>query len=202
MNSLNRIFNSINEAKKTKKKKGMVGPTPKGAANRYDHDSFGKKNEEKRYADYDSQLQGEYEAEENDKANRQLSRLDAMKKASKGKPLSPKQRQIAKLAGNPNKIGAADLAKLRKMGRGKKINASTEVADILNTIKEAYESDLISEEAFIAIADPILKSLVEKKIAVRDPATGKTHLVDQEDLEDDRRTKKRAYKRKDDRRKQ
>jgi len=42
MNSLNRIFGLINEAKKAKKKKkGMVGPTPKGKANRYDHDSFG-----------------------------------------------------------------------------------------------------------------------------------------------------------------
>jgi hypothetical protein len=64
--------------------KGMVGPTPKGAANRYDHDSFGK------------------------------------------------------------------------------VNASTEIAHILNLIKEAYQDELISEEAFLAIADPILRSLMEQ----------------------------------------
>ena len=74
-------------SKKSKKMKGMVGPTPKGAANRYDHDSFGK------------------------------------------------------------------------------VNASTEIAHILNLIKEAYQDELISEEAFLAIADPILRSLMEEEHA-------------------------------------
>ena len=98
MDSIQRIFNLVSESshmkkkkvskkasKKSKKMKGMVGPTPKGAANRYDHDSFGK------------------------------------------------------------------------------VNASTEIAHILNLIKEAYQDELISEEAFLAIADPILRSLMEVK---------------------------------------
>jgi hypothetical protein len=75
--------------------------------------------------------------------------------------LSPKQRKIASLAGKPNEIDAADLAEVRRRGRKKKVNASTEVANILNLIKEAYQDELISEEAFLAIADPIMRSLME-----------------------------------------
>lgn len=100
MDSLDRIFNLINEAKKPKMKKGKAciptskkppkgKPTPKGAANRYDSASFGKS--------------------------------------------------------------------------GKKVNASTEIANILNLIKEAYQDELISEEAFLAIADPIMRSLMEEE---------------------------------------
>lgn len=97
MDSVNRIFNLVNEAKKGKgkamipshhEKKGGE-KTPKGAENCYDHDH---------------------------------------------KPKSKK-----------------------------KVNASTEVVTILNLIKEAYQDELISEEAFLAIADPIMKSLTKSK---------------------------------------
>jgi len=37
----------------------------------------------------------------------------AKKKPAAGKKLSPKQKTIAKMAGNPKKIDAADLKKLR-----------------------------------------------------------------------------------------
>ena len=140
MDSLNRIFNSINEAKKVKnKKKGMVGPTPKGSANRYDSGSFGMKAESSH--------------------------------------LSPKQEKIAKVAGDPTKIDAADLAALRS-GKKKKVNASTEIIQVLDLLKEAYQDELISEEAFLAIADPIMRSLMEGR-SVTFPDT-----FEMEDLDD------------------
>ena len=37
--------------------------------------------------------------------------------AKKKKPLSPKQKTIARMAGNPNKIDAKDLMKLRSRGK-------------------------------------------------------------------------------------
>lgn len=195
MDSLNRIFASINEAKK--KKKGMVGPTPKGKANRYDHDSFGMQKEAHEYPGMPFH-QGEHDYAETQKENRRQARLKALKGVKK-KPLSPKQRKIAGMAGNPNKIDAADLAKLRK--RGKKVNASTEIAAILNIIKEAYEDDLISEEAFLTIADPVVKLLSEgKKYVVKDPRTGRKIVVDADNVHPERRTNKRNYIRKDDRR--
>jgi hypothetical protein len=135
MDSLNRIFASINEAKKAKKSgkgKAMIPShhekkggeeTPKGKKNPYDHDSFGMRAESSH--------------------------------------LSPKQKKIAKVAGDPTKIDAADLAALRARKK-KKVNASTEIANILNLIKEAYQDELISEEAFLAIADPIVNSLMEE----------------------------------------
>lgn len=140
MDSLNRIFAAIQESshmsKKKKKTKGMVGPTPKGKANRYDHDSFGM---------------------------------------TEAKKLSPKQKKIATVAGSPDKIDAADLAALRAK---RKVNASTEIVNILNLIKEAYQDELISEEAFLAIADPIMRSLVEGR-SVNFPDT-----YEMEDLDD------------------
>jgi hypothetical protein len=43
----------------------------------------------------------------------------AAKKAPAKKSLSPNQKKIAKMAGNPNKIGADDLAALRNKKAGK-----------------------------------------------------------------------------------
>lgn len=114
----------------------MVGPTPKGKANRYDHESFGM---------------------------------------TEAKKLSPKQKKIARVAGSPDKIDAPDLAALRAE---RKVNASTEIVNILNLIKEAYQDELISEEAFLAIADPIMRSLVEGR-SVNFPDT-----YEMEDLDD------------------
>jgi hypothetical protein len=45
--------------------------------------------------------------------------------------------------------------------KGRKVNASTEIVQVLGLLKEAYEDELISEEAFLAIADPIMRSLSE-----------------------------------------
>lgn len=130
MDSLNRIFTCINEAKKKHGKgKSMIPKhhekkggekSPLGKANPYDHDH----------------------------------------KMEEAKKLSPKQKKIAGIAGDPNAIDAADLAALRA-GKKKKVNASTEVVHILGIIKEAYEDELISEEAFLALADPIIRSLQE-----------------------------------------
>lgn len=129
MDSVNRIFNLVNEAKKGKgkamipthhQKKGGKKNFGTGKKNPYDHDHV-----------------------------------------SEAKKLSKKQMKIAGMAGDPKKIDSADLAALRA-GK-KKVNASTEIANILNLIKEAYQDELISEEAFLAIADPIMRSLMEEE---------------------------------------
>ena len=122
MDSLDRIFKSINESSHMGKKKAKK----MGKKNRYDSSSFGMKAEAR---------------------------------------LSPKQMGIAGIAEPKNEIGANDLSKLRRMGRmgrkGRKVNASTEIVQVLGLLKEAYEDELISEEAFLAIADPIMRSLSE-----------------------------------------
>jgi hypothetical protein len=139
MDSLNRIFNSINEAKKAKakSKKGMVGETPKGAANRYDHDSFGMKAES--------------------------SHMGKKKKK--------------KLIGNQHKLDQDKDGILTtrdfKMLRGE----SSEIVTVLSILKEAYQDDLISEEAFLAIADPILRSLMEGR-SVTFPDTSEIEELD------------------------
>ena len=120
MDSLNRIFGLINEAKKAKKKKkGMVGPTPKGKANRYDHDSFG---------------------------------MQAESSHMKKKKLIGKQHRL-----DINKNGRLDKKDF-KMLRGE----SSEIVTVLSILKEAYQDELISEEAFLAIADPIMRSLMNE----------------------------------------
>jgi hypothetical protein len=134
MDSLNRIFNSINEAKKVKKKK-----------NRYDSGSFGMKAESRR--------------------------------------LSPKQERLAALAGKPDEIDAADLAEVRRRGKKKKVNASTEIIQVLDLLKEAYQDELISEEAFLAIADPIMRSLMEGR-SVTFPDTFEMEGLDGAEEED------------------
>jgi hypothetical protein len=137
MDSLNRIFNSINEAKKAKakSKKGMVGETPKGAANRYDHDSFGMKAESSHMG--------------------------------KKKKLIGKQGKLDR-----NKNGRLDAQDF-KMIRGE----SSEIVTVLSILKEAYQDDLISEEAFLAIADPILRSLMEGR-SVTSPDTSEIEELD------------------------
>jgi hypothetical protein len=106
MDSLNRIFASINEAKKAKKAKKKSG---KG----------------------------------------------------KGNPMIPTHKE--KKGGQKSPLGSANpYDHNHKQKAGKKVNASTEIANILNLIKEAYQDELISEEAFLAIADPILRSLMEE----------------------------------------
>ena len=121
MDSIDRIFKSINESSHMGKKKAKK----MGNKNRYDSSSFGMK------------------------AEATLS----------PKQISPKQKKIAGIAGNKNKIDATDLSMLRRKGR--KVNASTEIVQVLGLLKEAYEDELISEEAFLAIADPIMRSLSE-----------------------------------------
>jgi hypothetical protein len=137
MDSLNRIFNSINEAKKAKakSKKGMVGETPKGAANRYDHDSFGMKAESSHMG--------------------------------KKKKLIGKQGKLDR-----NKNGRLDAQDF-KMIRGE----SSEIVTVLSILKEAYQDDLISEEAFLAIADPIMRSLMEGR-SVTFPDTSEMEELD------------------------
>ena len=56
----------------------------------------------------------------------------------------------------------SQIARARGQAKANPVNASTEIANILNLIKEAYQDELISEEAFLAIADPILRSLMEE----------------------------------------
>ena len=148
MDSLDRIFRSINESSHMGKKKAKK----MGKKNRYDFSSFGMK------------------------AEATLS----------PKQLSPKQKKIAGIAGDKNKIDATDLSMLRR--KGKKVNASTEIVQVLGLLKEAYEDELISEEAFLAIADPIMRSLSE----VTFPDTYEKEDLD--DAEEEEKKKKKPVK--------
>ena len=143
MDSINRIFKSINESSHMGKKKAKK----MGKKNRYDSSSFGMKAEA---------------------------------------TLSPKQKKIAGIAGNKKKIDSPDLAMLRRKGR--KVNASTEIVQVLGLLKEAYEDELISEEAFLAIADPIMRSLSE----VTFPDTYEKEDLD--DAEEEEKKKKKPVK--------
>ena len=147
MDSLNRIFASINEAKK--KKKGMVGSTPKGKANRYDHDSFGMQAESK-----------------------------------KAKGLIGKQHKLDR-----NKNGRLDKEDF-KMLRGE----SSEIVTVLSILKEAYQDELISEEAFLAIADPIMRSLLEGR-SVTFPDTYEMEDLDDAEKEEQAKPKDTIKKR-------
>lgn len=101
------------------------------------------------------------------------------------KQLSPKQKKIAGIAGDKKKIDAKDLAMLRSK---RKVNASTEIVQVLGLLKEAYEDELISEEAFLAIADPIMRSLSE----VTFPDTYEKEDLD--DAEEEEKKKKKPVK--------
>ena len=148
MDSLDRIFKSINESSHMGKKKAKK----MGNKNRYDSSSFGMKAEA---------------------------------------TLSPKQMGIAGIAAPKKKIGANDLSKLRGMGRkGRKVNASTEIVQVLGLLKEAYEDELISEEAFLAIADPIMRSLSE----VTFPDTYEKEDLDDAEEEEEKKKKKPVKK--------
>lgn len=142
MDSLDRIFRSINESSHMGKKKAKKV----GKKNRYDSSSFGMKAEA---------------------------------------TLSTKQQKIAAIAGNKKKIDAKDLAMLRSK---RKVNASTEIVQVLGLLKEAYEDELISEEAFLAIADPIMRSLSE----VTFPDTYEKEDLD--DAEEEEKKKKKPVK--------
>jgi hypothetical protein len=54
---------------------------------------------------------------------------------------------------------------------------SSEIVTVLSILKEAYQDDLISEEAFLAIADPILRSLMEGR-SVTFPDTSEIEELD------------------------
>lgn len=107
--------------------------------------------------------------------------------------LSPKQKKIARVAGSPDKIDAADLAALRAK---RKVNASTEITNILNLIKEAYQDELISEEAFLAIANPILRSLKEGRSVNFPDVYDMEDLDDAEEEEEEEKKKKKKNGRK------
>lgn len=78
--------------------------------------------------------------------------VNEAKKKPKG--LIGKQKNIDR-----NKNGKLDAEDFRML-RGE----SKEVITILNLLKEAYQDELISEEAFLAIADPILRSLLNESV--------------------------------------
>ena len=110
MNSLNRIFGLINEAKKAKKAKKKK--------NRYDSGSFGMQAESSH-----------------------------MKK---------------RLIGNQHKLDRNKNKRLDKKDFKMLRGESSEIVTVLSILKEAYQDELISEEAFLAIADPIMRSLMNE----------------------------------------
>jgi hypothetical protein len=137
MDSLNRIFQCIHEAKKGGKamipkhhEKAGGKKSPKGEENPYDSGSFGMKAE--------SSHMGK-------KKNKKLT----------GNPHK-------KLIGNQHKLDQDEDGILTtrdfKMLRGE----SSEIVTVLSILKEAYQDELISEEAFLAIADPIMRSLMNE----------------------------------------
>lgn len=138
MNSLDRIFNSINEAKKAKSKAMIPSHSEKkggqksklGKSNVYDHDHKMEKGE-----------------------NGMQTESSHMKKKKK---LIGKQRE------------------------------SKEIMSILDLIKEAYQEELISEEAFLAIADPILRSLMEGR-SVNFPDTYEMEDLDDAEAEEEKK---------------
>jgi len=90
-----------------------------------------------------------------------------------------------------NKNGKLDSQDF-KMLRGE----SKEIIAILDLIKEAYQEELISEEAFLAIADPIIRSLIEGQKEYEE-STNIHESPDEEDSDDDivKQIKKERMKR-------
>jgi len=146
MDSLDRIFEFVNEASYMSKKKKSKKMSKK---NRYDSGSFGMQAESSH-----------------------------MKKKKK---LIGKQHRLDR-----NKNGKLDSEDFRML-RGE----SKEVIAILDLIKEAYQEELISEEAFLAIADPILRSLMEGR-SVNFPDT--YEMEDLDDAEEEEKKKKPVKK--------
>jgi hypothetical protein len=98
---------------------------------------------------------------------------NAKKKSGKGKGKARIPSHHEKKGGQKSPLGSANpYDHDHKQKAGKKVNASTEIANILNLIKEAYQEELISEEAFLAIADPIMRSLMNEVKYEGTPKTG------------------------------
>jgi hypothetical protein len=173
MNSLDRIFNSINEARKAKGKAMIPSHAEKkggeksklGKDNPYDHDhkveeGNGKKNKPK-----PKPTAAEREAlvaKHGEKVGNAMADQRGLPKKSmqtESSHMKKKKKLIGKQAKlDRNKNGELDTEDFRML-RGE----SKEIIAILDLIKEAYQEELISEEAFLAIADPIMRSLIEKK---------------------------------------
>lgn len=97
-----------------------------------------------------------------DSLSRIFGLVNEAKKSKKGKACIPTHHE--KKGGEETPKGAENCYDHdHKPKSKKKVNASTEVVTILNLIKEAYQDELISEEAFLAIADPIMRSLMEEE---------------------------------------
>ncbi len=173
MNSLDRIFKSINEAKKAKGKAKIPSHAEKkggeksklGKANPYDHDhkveeGNGKKNKPKPKPT--AAERAALVAKHGEKVgNTMADRMNVPKKGmqTESSHMKKKKKLIGKQTKlDRNKNGELDAEDFRML-RGE----SKEIIAILDLIKEAYQEELISEEAFLAIADPIMRSLIEKK---------------------------------------
>ena len=175
MNSINRIFGLVNEAKKKSKscipshreKKG--GQTVRtGEDNPYDHDhkveeGNGKKNKPKPKPKLTAAEREALVAKHGEQVGNAMANQRGLPKSMQNESSHMKKKKKKKLIGNQtkldrNKNGELDTEDFRML-RGE----SKEIIAILDLIKEAYQEELISEEAFLAIADPIMRSLIEKK---------------------------------------
>lgn len=201
MDSLNRIFGFVNEAKRAKGK-AMIpshhqknGPKKNfgtGKKNRYDHDHgyIGMKEESKmpeKPKPKDMTIYPEGHGGLRTRFPVSQEKWNERKKFPRGKPkpgmvskkigegvvsevrkpkhtrrvlLDPKTGE--KIVWDEN-LGRLDQYKERGAFRKKRVEDSTEIITVLSILKEAYQDDLISEEAFLTIADPIVRSLTEKK---------------------------------------
>ena len=127
-----------------------------------------------------------------DSLNRVFASINEAKKAKTAKKKSGKGKGKGKAmipthhegkGGQKSPLGSANCYDHdHKPKAGKKVNASTEIANILNLIKEAYQDELISEEAFLAIADPIMRSLMNE---VTFPDTYEKEDLDDAEAEDE-----------------
>jgi len=137
MNSFDRIFNSINEAKNSKPK-----GKPKSKPTAAERAALVAKHGEK-------------------VGNAMADRMNVPKKGMQTE--SSHMRNKKGLVGKQHKLDIDKNGKLTakdfRMLRGE----SKEIIDILDLIKEAYQEELISEEAFLAIADPIIRSLIKEQ---------------------------------------
>ena len=173
MNSLDRIFKSINEAKKAKGKAMIPSHAEKkggeksklGKANPYDHDhkvdeGSGKKNKPKPKPT--AAERAALVAKHGEKVgNAMATQRGVPKKGMQTESSHVKKKK--KLIGNQHKLDMDKNGKLTAKDFSMLRNESKEIIAILDLIKEAYQEELISEEAFLAIADPIMRSLIEKK---------------------------------------
>ena len=132
MDSLDRIFKSINESSHMGKKKAKKT----GKKNRYDSSSFGMKAESKMPT----------KSKPTDMTTYPMGSAGPRTRTPVSKKEWEEKRQFPRGRSMPGVLR-------KKIGE--------DVIQILGIIKEAYEDELISEEAFLAIADPIMRSLME-----------------------------------------